>query len=498
MNKSKSRTLTFVLIAVLLLAVLTGVLIFLNKKPSSVQNVYEVKDLMMSSSRDSNVTKGTVTNNMSQSVTLDNDEKVGALYVSKGQSVHIGDKLFTYDLSSLEIELKNKKLAVEKANVNIYGAKKELEKLLKTEPVEEEKDEDESEGEESSSKQSILNTTVDGTMKPYQGNGTKKHPYTYLVASGATITANYMKARCIERPAKRYEILEYREDNKKAGVLIYKILFVFKMDGTFDFSLSQTEDGFHIGVGEDGSYTKSQLSYAINQKQIEISNFELDRLYAETEYARVANKIKNSTVYASVDGTVKTLVSPKEAKATGEPFLQIIGKSGYFVQGYISELQLAEVQKGATVKIKSIAENVNCDGEIVAVSTYPETVENISNAGNENVSYYPFTVSVSSKENLKIGDEVEINLNEKADEIKYILKSFVLTENDRHYVFMENVDGVLVKREIGTGATLYGEYIEVISGIDESDWLAFPYGKGVEAGAAAKHSTQQELFGEMY
>ena len=499
MRKSTKRTLAFALVIALVVALLAGVILYLNQKPSSVQNVYQVKDLTMSSSRDSNVTKGTVTNNLSQSIKLGSDEKVGELYVAKGDQVTIGQKLFTYDLNSLQIELKNKKLAVEKANVNIYGAQKELEKLKNTEPVEEEEDTEEEDGEETTTdKKSILNTTVDGTMKPYQGNGTKKHPYTYLVASGATISANYMKARCIERPEKRYEILEYREDNKKAGVLIYKVLFVFKMDGTFDFSLSQTEDGFNIGVGEDGSYTKSQLTYKINQKQIEISNYELDRKYAETEYASVANKIKNSTVYASVEGTVKTLISPKEAKTTGEPFLQIIGKSGYYVQGYISELQLAEVQKGATVKVKSIAENVNCDGTIVALSTYPSEVDNISNAGNENVSYYPFTVSVPIDQNLKIGDEVEINLNEKADEIKYILKSFVLSENERYFVYLENVDGELVKREVKTGATLYGEYIEVVSGITDEDWLAFPYGKGVKAGAKTNHSTQQELFGEMY
>ena len=497
MSKSKKFTPIIAAAAVLIVIVLAGVLIFINKQPSSVQNVYQVSDLMMSSSRDSNVTKGTVTNNMSQSVKLENDEKVGSVYVTKGQKVNIGDSLFTYDLNSLQIELKNKKLLVEKANVNIFGAKKELEKLLKTEPIEEEETEEDEYGNETE-KQSILNTTVDGMMKPYEGNGTKKRPYVYLVASGATISANYMKARCIERPEKRYEILEYREDNKKAGVLIYKIMLVFKTDGTFDFSLSQTEDGFNIGVGEDGSYTKTQLSYAINQKQIEISNYELDKKYAETEYAVVTNKIKNSTVHATVDGTVKTLNSPSHAKTTGEPFIQIIGKSGYFVQGYISELQLAQVKSGATVKIKSIAENVNCDGEIVSLSAYPSDVDNISNAGNENVSYYPFTVSVSSTENLKIGDEVEINLNEKADEIKYILKSFVLSENERHYVFLENAEGKLTKREVNTGSTLYGEYIEVVSGITEDDWLAFPYGKGVEAGASTKHSTQQELFGEMY
>ena len=498
MNKSKKSTLTFIVIAAVLVAALVGVLILIKFTPSSTQNVYQVSDLSMSSSRDSNVTKGKVTNNMSQSVKLEGEEKVSAVYVSLGDKVSIGDRLFTYDLRSLQLELNNKRLAVEKANVNIYGAQKELEKLKDTEPIEDPTEDDEYTADESEEKKSILNTTVDGTMKAYQGNGTKKHPYTYLVASGATITANYMKARCIERPEKRYEVLEYREDNKKAGVLIYKILLVFKMDGTFDFSLSQTEDGFKIDVGEDGSYTQSELTYAINQKQIEISNYELDKKYAQTEYAGVQNKIKNSTVYATVDGTVKTLTDAKQAKTTGEAFIQIIGKRGYYVQGYISELQLADVQKGCVVKVKSIAENVNCYGKIVGVSTYPSEAEDMSSAGNDNVSYYPFTVEVSAKQNLKIGDEVEINLNENADEIHYILKSFVLSENGRYYVYMEGADGKLKKQQIQTGMTLYGEYIEITAGLKDDDWLAFPYTKGLAEGADTKHSTQQELFGEMY
>ncbi|MBR2590598.1 MAG: HlyD family efflux transporter periplasmic adaptor subunit [Clostridia bacterium] len=498
MRKSKKSTAAIIAAAVVIIVALIAFLIFIKTKPSSTQNVYQVSDLTMSSSQDSNVTKGTVTNNMSQTVKLEGEEKVGQVYVALGDRVSIGDKLFTYDLKSLELELKNKQLAVEKANVNIYGAQKELEKLKKTEPIEDPDEDDEYTESETSDNQSILNTKVDGTMKAYQGNGTKKHPYTYLVASGATITANYMKARCIERPEKRYEVLEYREDNKKAGVLIYKILLVFKMDGTFDFSLSQTEDGFNIDVGEDGSYTKSQLGYAINQKQIEISNFELDKQYAQAEYNGVQNKIKNSTVYASVDGVVKTLEDSKQAKTTGEPFIQIIGKSGYYVQGYISELQLAQVQEGAIVTIKSIAENVNCKGKIIGLSPYPGDVDDVSNAGNDNVSYYPFIVSVSAAQNLKIGDEVEINFNEKAEEIHYILKSFVLRETGGYYVYMEGTNGALVKQRVETGMTLYGEYIEITSGIEENDWLAFPYTKGIQEGDKTKHSTQQELFGDMY
>ena len=486
MNKTKKTTVILIVVVAVIIAALIGTLVLLKNLPSDTQNVYKVSDLMMSSSRDSNVTKGTVTNNLSQTVKLQGEEKVGNVYVALGDTVNIGDKLFSYDMRSLQLELNNKRLLVEKANVNLYGAQKELEKLKKTEPIEDPEEDDEYEPEAESEKQSILNTTVDGTMKAYEGNGTKKHPYTYLVASGATITANYMKARCIERPEKRYEVLEYREDNKKTGVLIYKILLVFKMDGTFDFSLSQTEDGFEIEVGEDGSYTQSQLTYAINQKQIEISNYELDRQYAETEYAGVQNKIKNATVYASVEGTVKVLNDPKQAKTTGDAFIQIIGKSGYYVQGFISELQLSEVQEGSIVKIKSIADNVNCNGKIIGVSQYPGEAKDVSNAGNDNVSYYPFIVSVSAAQNLKIGDEVEINLNENADEINYILKSFVMSENGAYYVYMEGADGNLKKQKVETGMTLYGEYIEITAGIGEDDWLALPYTKRIKERATAK------------
>ena len=494
MGKNKSKTLAFIIVTAIVVAVLVGIIIFLNVSPSSQINVYKVSDLMMSADKDSNVTNGVVTNSMSQRIKLEGEEKVAQVYVSKGQKVNIGDRLFTYDLRSLEVELKNAKLAVEKANVAIYNAQLELQKLKETEPVEKDKKEA-----DDSSVSNTLNQKVDGTMKPYKGNGKKNNPYTYLVASGATVSANYMKACCIQRPENRYEILEYREDNKLKGVLIYKIMFTFKMDGTFDFALSQTEDGFGIDVGEDGEYTATELSFAINQKQLEISNYELERKSSENDYARTQNKIKNSTVHATVSGTVKTLNDEKQSKTTGEPFMEIIGKKGFYVEGYISELQLAEVKINSIVKVKNIADNVNCDGVIVGVSTYPSDEEAENNAGNSNVSYYPFTVSVSSRENLKIGDKVEINLRENSDEIHYILKSFVMSDDTgKSFVMAENKKGELEQKYVDTGSTLYGEYIEVVSGLDDNDWLAFPYEKNAKAGAKTNHSTQQELFGEMY
>lgn len=495
MSKSKKRAIIGTSVFVCVIAILVLIIVFINTGSNKSVNVYQVKDLTMSSAKETSVTKGKVTNSMSQSIKLNSDEKVAEIYVRQGEKVSAGDKLFTYDLRALNIELKNKKLAVEQANVSIYNAKLELKKLQNTKPTQSESTSSEEDATTNSNK---LNTTVNGLMVPYKGNGSKSNPYTYLVASGTTISANYMKARCINRAENRYEVLEYREDDKFKGVLIYAVQFVFKKDGTFNFTLSQTEGGFNITPGVDQEYTPSQLSYEINLKQIEISNLEIDKALAENDYAKTQNKIRNSTVYATVSGTVKTLRSADNAITTGSPFIEIIGKKGYYVEGYISELQLSDINKGSIVKIKNIADNVNCEGVIVEVSGYPTDDEAIETAGNTNVSYYPFTIEVSSKESLKIGDEVEINLNENADNIEYILKSFVMQENNQYYVYVADSDGILQKKIVKTGSTLYGEYIEVQSGITNNDWLAFPYEKDIKAGLKTVQSTQEALFGDMY
>ena len=163
MGKNKSKTLAFIIVTAIVVAVLVGIIIFLNVSPSSQINVYKVSDLMMSADKDSNVTNGVGTNSMSQRIKLEGEEKVAQVYVSKGQKVNIGDRLFTYDLRSLEVELKNAKLAVEKANVAIYNAQLELQKLKETEPVEKDKKEA-----DDSSVSNTLNQKVQGQRQEEQ------------------------------------------------------------------------------------------------------------------------------------------------------------------------------------------------------------------------------------------------------------------------------------------------------------------------------------------
>ena len=64
---------------------------------------------------------------------------------------------------------------------------------------------------------------------------------------------------------------------------------------------------------------------------------------------------------------------------------------------------------------------------------------------------------------------------------------FIRTENDgRSYVYIQGEDGRLKKQYVELGQEFYAMVVEIRSGLDESDLIAFPYGDDVMEGAATK------------
>ena len=47
-------------------------------------------------------------------------------------------------------------------------------------------------------------------------------------------------------------------------------------------------------------------------------------------------------------------------------------------------------------------------------------------------------------------------------------------------------NGLLTKQYVKTGRILWGEQIEILAGLSQQDYVAFPYGKTVREGAATK------------
>lgn len=80
-------------------------------------------------------TSGYVTANASQDVYLESDSVVEKVYVKKGDKVKIGDTLLEYDKTLLQLNLEKEQINKQIQELELQGAKNDLEKLKKITPV---------------------------------------------------------------------------------------------------------------------------------------------------------------------------------------------------------------------------------------------------------------------------------------------------------------------------------------------------------------------------
>ena len=76
-----------------------------------------------------------------------------------------------------------------------------------------------------------------------------------------------------------------------------------------------------------------------------------------------------------------------------------------------------------------------------------------------------------------------------SEEAIYLQEDYVRTDDDgRSYVYKEGKNGRLEKQYVKTGQVLYGQYVEILSGVTMDDHIAFPYGRDVKEGAKVERS----------
>ena len=94
------------------------------------------------------------------------------------------------------------------------------------------------------------------------------------------------------------------------------------------------------------------------------------------------------------------------------------------------------------------------------------------------------------------GDHTEMGYSTGSSEHGiYLENPFLRTEMGRTYVYLRGADGKLEKRYVTTGKSLWGSYTEILEGITEEDFIAFPYGKHVKEGAETVESDLSDLYG---
>ncbi len=69
-------------------------------------------------------------------------------------------------------------------------------------------------------------------------------------------------------------------------------------------------------------------------------------------------------------------------------------------------------------------------------------------------------------------------------------KRYVRTVDGTSYVMKEDKNGRLKKQKVKTGKTYYGQAVEILSGLDGSEYIAFPYGKNVKEGVRVRETDE--------
>ena len=263
-----------------------------------------------------------------------------------------------------------------------------------------------------------------------------------------------------------------------------------------------TKKDVTVDPGESGyipSYTDPVTAQDIAKmrydKEIEIRDLELAIKMAKVEVAQKKKEVSDGAVFATVDGYVKAVRDADEAYQNGDAVVEVSSGGGYYIEGYMTELDFGLVNIGDTVQVNSWESGTSCEGTITEISNYPSESGSSWSDGNNNVSYYPFRVFVDEEANLREYENVDMQYTPQAanPDAWYLESMFIRSEKGQNYVYVMNEKGRLEKQPVQVGRNLWGSYTQINGGITSEDYIAFPYGDAAN-GAKARVAEQDEFY----
>lgn len=536
MNK-KVIIISAVSLGVVGIAVFGGIMAYKNYQNESQEaEVQTVSELNMYYGENEMSSSGIVDNDLYQDVYLLDEKNISEVFVEEGQKVSVGDPLISYDMTMSNLELEMKELEVAATASKIEAGKRQLEKLKNTTPVAPQPEEpdipdDIPEEEppleltpsvgEMSEKTGDAYNYITKDSEPNEGKGTKEKPYVYLCMPNCYVLGEFINQLSADKEKPIYVSLEIHKKNVLSG----KLISAWEISGESGFpqmaddskwsvstrsqiveeepeepeeteepgeqeEVQEPEEGPDIPYEpEPEGYTAAELSRMIREKEDELRDLDLERRKGELELEQMKRMSADGTVTATVNGVIKS-VGDKENPPKDEPFLTVAGSEGLYVSGSLSELQLGDIKVGQVVYANSWESGKSFEATITEISPYPQSGSNVwGGEGNPNVSYYPYTAYIEDTEGLRNGEYVDLTMTSKQDnEGIYIDKAYVREEDGKKYVLKANEKNRLEKQYVRTGRTLWGQGVEILSGLNADDRIAFPYGKTGKEGVKVESS----------
>lgn len=246
---------------------------------------------------------------------------------------------------------------------------------------------------------------------------------------------------------------------------------------------------------------KLQYTVQIQSMQVDLKEAELNLQAKEREIAKSEEVLQNVTVTSPVTGRV-TAISENGTDNYGNPLPYItIQQAGSFrIKAILSELQRGAIAEGTRMKIVSRTDsNIFWMGTVTLVDYESPSQENQNSmyygTNTDSMiasSKYPFYVELDSIDGLLLGQHVylEVDTGEEEETVYPAISSAFLCygEDGSTYVWAEN-GGKLEKRIVTVGEYNFMlDTVEILEGLTEEDFIAFPDPELCVEGAATTHN----------
>ena len=246
---------------------------------------------------------------------------------------------------------------------------------------------------------------------------------------------------------------------------------------------------------------KLQYTIQIQSTKIDLKEAELNLQAKEKEVAKSEEMLLHATVTAPVTGRI-TGIHENGTDNYGNPLPYItIQQAGSFrIKGTLSELQRGGIMEGSPMRIVSRSDkNQFWTGTVTLVDYESPSQENENSIYYGNSadpmmasSKYPFYVELDSSEGLLLGQHVYLELDNGEEEVTSypaISGTFICyDENGNPFVWAEN-SKKLEKRPVTLGEyNMMMDTVEIIEGLSETDYIAFPNDELCVEGAPTTHS----------
>ena len=535
----KKKILISVISIVLVLSLGLGIWYAVVQNSAEPVGVYPFQYLGMTEYwGDNQESYGPVTTDKIQTVYLSETQTVTEILVSEGDEVKKGDLLMTFDTTLSDLALERKRLDVEKLKLQLTDAQQEYWRICAMKPMvihmpEEGEEEEENLGTELTAAYQI------SSQLEFDGSSSDQALICWLHNSSAVnneiLEAVRVQAETFQR---ENAVAEAESDDDPETtvdpeeIVVNRFYVVFKVtkknmslgqkltwqgvyairdkeNGTFSFQffdasaisdhmLSEEEAAEDDGpkIEFNSGFTAAQIYEMRIEQEKRIKELEFNIKMAEADYKIMLTEAQDGNVYAQIDGTVVSLLSEEEAKQTMQPVLKVSGGGGFYIEGSVSELEKDNLQLGQEVTINDWNTGMTYTGTVSSIGDFPSSMNSWNGMGNPNASYYPFFVFVDESADLQAGRYVNMMYSTGSSEHGiYLENPFLRTEMGRTYVYLRGADSKLEKRYVTTGKSLWGSYTEILEGITEEDFIAFPYGKHVKEGAETVESDLSDLYG---